>query len=240
MKQLLTILLLTGSVYFLTVPCNAQVIVEETITTDTVDIFAQALDKSIQKKSPRLAMWANILVPGLGHQYLGKNKRAFTYFTTEALLIFGMVFTERYSKKMFENSRSYAWKYAATTSKKDPENEYWKILGNKFFLSAYEFNNVMELNGEYDEKYVNPDELWYWENEIYQENYREIRKIGTRFHIASSFFLGAMILNRAVSFIDVRLASKYRTVQGNRTNIDIHPHYSLSDKEIGVYLTSTF
>ncbi len=240
MKQILTIFLFIGSVLFYSIPGTAQVIVEETITTDTVDIFAQAQDKSAQKKSPRLAMWANILLPGLGHQYLGENKRAFTYFATEALLIFGMVFSQRYSSKMFHNSRSYAWKYAATTSTMDPENEYWKILGNKFFLSSDEFNNVMELNAEYDEKYVDPDELWYWENEIYQENYRDIRKTATRFHIASSFFLGAMILNRAVSFIDVRIASKYHTVQGRRSDIDIHPHYSLLEKKMSISLSGTF
>ncbi len=238
---------ITSALFFLTViimsgmvPSFAQVVVEETITTDTVDIFAQREESSRQKKSPRLAMFSTLLLPGLGHQYLGKNERAFTYFATEALLIFGIVFTESYSKKIYRNSRSYAWRYADTKCTKNMENEYWKIIGNKFFLSSDEYNNVMELNAEYDEKYVNPNETWYWEHEEYQEHYREMRKTGTRFHIISSFFLGGMILNRAISFIDVRIASKSETVRGQRSRVDVQPHYSYTDKEIGVSVSTSF
>lgn len=236
----MALLLVAGTILSYRLPLSAQVVVEEEVTTDTIDIFATEEDKLDQKKSPRLAMWANLLVPGLGHQYIGKQKRAFGYFTAEALFIFGMVFSERYSKKMFENSRSYAWKYGATKCTKDPDNEYWKIIGNKYYMGYEQFNNEMELIDQTDKKYVEPDETWYWEDEYYQETYRDIRKTSTRLHIISSFFLGAMILNRAVSFIDVRIASKYRTVQSKNAKIDIQPHYSLLDREVGLSLTKNF
>ncbi len=222
------------------IPLRAQVIVEETITTDTIDIFARAEERAQEKKSPRLAMFGNLLIPGLGHQYIGRNNRAFTYLATESLLIFGMVFSEGYSRKMYRNSRSYAWRYANTTCTREPENEYWKIIGNKHFLSSDEYNNVMELNAEYDEKYVEENERWYWEHEDYQKEYRGIRQNATRFHIVSSFFLGAMILNRVISFIDVRIASKDETIRGTRSAVDVQPHYSLADKEVGVSVSADF
>ncbi len=240
MKMLLKIILFLTIITFYTVPLHAQVVVEETITTDTVDIFTRG-DKDRQgRRFPKLAMLMNLVLPGLGHQYLGDEKRAMVYFSTEALLVFGMVFSESYSNKMYRNSKSYAWRYADTKCTKDPGNEYWKIIGSKYYMSYKEFNNEMELIGETDMKYVEPDEIWYWESEYYQETYREMREAATSFHVVSSFFLGGMILNRVVSFIDARIASKYDTYQTGRNEIEILPYYSLNDKEVGVSITGNF
>lgn len=221
-------------------PLEAQVVVEEVVTTDTVDIFAKLEEDSKQRKSPKLAMLANILVPGLGHQYIGNYSRAMGYFAAEALFVFGMVFCESYSKKLYGDSRSYAWMYAGTQSTKDVDDKYWKIIGNKYYMTYKEYNNEMNLIGAYEKKYVDVDELWAWSDESYRDAYNEIRNDATRFHVVSSFFLGAMLLNRAVSFIDVRIASKYATVQSRRTGIAIQPHYSFSVREVGVSLTSDF
>ena len=222
------------------VSLHAQVVVEETITTDTVDIFAKSDKAQEGRRFPKLSMLMNLVLPGLGHQYLGEEKKAMVYFSTEALLIFGMVFSESYSKKMYRNSKSYAWRYAGTRCTKDPEDEYWKIIGNKYYMSYMEFNDEMELINEMDMKYVEQDELWYWESEYYQENYREMRKTATSFHVVSSFFLGAMILNRVISFMDARIASKYDTYQAKRNEIEVLPYYSLNDREVGVAITGNF
>ncbi|MCI0472872.1 MAG: hypothetical protein L0Y76_04735, partial [Ignavibacteria bacterium] len=69
---------------------------------------------------------------------------------------------------------------------------------------------------------------------------RDIRKTATTFHVVSSFFLGAMVLNRAISFIDVRIASKYTTLQSTKADIRFQPNYSLATKEIGLSLTGNF
>ena len=239
MKALKSILLLsTLLVGFNRVP--AQVVIEEEITTDTVNILTADKAKSQHEKSPRLAMMANLLVPGLGHKYLGKEGRAMVYFASEALCIFGLIYSETYSKKMFKNSKSYAWKYAATNSTRRADDEYWKIIGNKYYKNYKEYNYEMELIGETDKKYVEPDETWYWEDDYYQTRYRDIRKTATTFHVVSSFFLGAMILNRAISFIDVRIASKYTTLQSVKAEIRLEPLYSLNKKEVGISLTGNF
>jgi hypothetical protein len=221
-------------------PVYAQIVVEDDIkTTDTVNIFETGETASEKTKSPKLAMFANILVPGLGHQYLGDKRRAFIYFSTEAALIFGMVFCERYSKKVFGDSRSYASNYAGIQCTKDPDDEYWSIIGNKLFLDTKEYNTVMELNREFDKKYVNQSDLWYWENEYYQERYRKLREDAMNFHVVSSFFLGAMLLNHVVSFIDVRIMSKRRSTH-YQSSVNIQPYYSISDKKLGVSFTQNF
>jgi hypothetical protein len=240
LKTVLKILLFFIITTLYVLPLHAQVVVEETITTDTVDIFAKSEKAGEGRRVPKLSMLMNLVLPGLGHQYLGENKRAMVYFSTEALLVFGMVFSESYSRKMYRNSKSYAWRYAGTSCTKDPEDEYWKIIGNKYYMSYMEFNDEMELINEMDMKYVEPDELWYWESEYYQENYREMRKTATSLHVVSSFFLGAMILNRVVSFMDARIASKYDTYQSSRNNVEILPYYSLNEGEVGVSISGNF
>lgn len=240
MKKVLRIILFITIITSYSIPLNAQVVIEETITTDTIDFFTKEEKEVQRRKHPKLSMLMNLVLPGLGHQYLGDEKRAMVYFTTEALFIFGMFFSESYSRKMYRNSISYAYNYANTKSTKDYEDEYWRIIGNKFFLDYKQYNNVMELEDDMDKKYVEPDETWYWESEYYQENYRDIRQAATRFHVVSSFFLGAMILNRAVSFIDARIASKDNYYISRRKKIDVQPYCSLENREIGVYLTGNF
>ena len=90
-------------------PALGQVVVEESVTTDTVDLFAK---KNAPQKSGILAMTASILLPGLGQQYLGQKEKALAYFSAEALFIFGAVFCDRYSQQIFNNAKSYAWEHA--------------------------------------------------------------------------------------------------------------------------------
>lgn len=220
---------------------NAQVIVEEVISTDTVDIFASAREeRGENEKSPQIAMLANLMLPGLGHQYIGIKKRAMAYFTTEALLVFGMVFCERHSRRQFDDSRSYAWMYSNTKSKKDGDDIYWKVIGQKHFMTYEEYNNAMNLNAQYDDKYLDNDDLWKWEDESYQKKYNAIRETGTKLHIVSSFFVGAMFLNRIISFIDVRIAAKNETIIGGSPDVNINSYYSISSGDMGVSISSTF
>lgn len=240
MKHIIIQSFFTLALMAVLMPLTAQVVVEEVITTDTVDIFAAVEKQQQLHKSPRVAMLGSLVLPGLGHQYLGNDKRAFGYYLTEAMLVFGLVYSERYSRKMYSNSRSYAWRYAATHSDLDPQNEYWKIIGNKYFMTLEEFNNAMELNGIYDEKIVDEQKSWHWETEAYQKEYRDIRKVATRFHIVSSFFMGGMILNHVVAFIDTRIASKYLNIQGKHTSLQIYPQLSIAEENVGISMIKKF
>ena len=239
-KELRIILFITIITAVCSVPLNAQVTVEEAITTDTVDFFTKEMKETQRRKFPKVAMLMNLVLPGLGHQYLGDENRAMVYFTTEALLVFGMVFSESYSRKMYRNSKSYAWKYAGTKCSKNSEDEYWKIIGYEDFMNSNEYNDAVEHNRDFDMKYIEPDETWYWESEFYQEKYRDVRQTATTLHVFSSFFLGAMILNRAFSFIDARIASKDNSFQSRRKETDVFPSFSLKKKGLGVTISHSF
>ena len=219
---------------------HSQVVIEEEITTDTIEIFSAALRDSDYEKKGRIAMWSTILLPGLGHQFLHKDSKALIYFAVEATAIIGMIFNEKYSQKLYSDSRSFAWHYANTNSQKPAAHSYWQLIGDKYFLNYKHYNNAVELNGEYNLKKTDPNEFWEWESDSYQTKYRGIREDAIRFHVISSFFLGAMFLNRIVSFIDIRVSSKYHSVQNESKNIQFHPTYSSVQNEIGISLTGNF
>ncbi len=237
MKKIIAIFLFTCVVFpYVT---KAQVAVEDAVTTDTIDLFVTQ-EESQQKKSPALAMLGNILFPGLGYQYIGNRRRAMAYFVTETFLIFGMVFCKGYSKKLYSDSRSYAWMYAGTESVKDEEDNYWKIIGNKNYMNYEEYNDIIEHNRTPENKYVNGKNFWAWEDEFYRDTYRNMRNDAMHFHIISSFFLGAMILNRAVSFIDIRFASRSDNSARSQKKSRIQPYYSFHYREVGISLSRDF
>lgn len=75
---------------------GAQLTVEE-ITTDSINLFAENKETF---KSSKLAMSATVLLPGLGHQYLGRSNSALAYLSMDLLAFFGAVFCEQYSRKL--------------------------------------------------------------------------------------------------------------------------------------------
>ncbi len=240
MIKLYSIIISFGIIIFSVMPLYSQIVVEEDIkTTDTVNIFESTESETEKKKSAKLAMFMNILIPGLGHQYMGDKQRAFVYFSTEAALIFGMVMCERYSKNVFSNSRSYAFQHAGVQSTRDKDDEYWRVIGIDFFQSYDQYNTAIENNREFDLKYVEPDERWQWEADFYQKRYRKLRQDAMNFHVVSSFFLGAALLNHVVSFIDVRITSKRRSAY-NQKAVNILPYYSFSNKEVGLSIARNF
>lgn len=218
----------------------AQVIIEEKITTDTVDIFKKEEERVKHASSAKWAALASLVLPGAGHQIIGDNKKAMVYFATEAVLLCGTIFCERFSTRLLGDSRNYAWQYAQTVCNKDPDDEYWKNIGDKYFKSSKEYNYVMELNRQFDRKYVQPEEQWYWEDESYQTTYRDIRANATRFHIAATFLIGGMILDRVISFIDVRITSKRKTFETATLDLNVRPYYSLSSKQVGILVQKQF
>ncbi len=190
----------------------SQVIVEEEVSTDTINLFdasttsAKIIEDS--KKSVALTMFSNILLPGLGHKYIGEDKKAFTYFAVEAVALFGTIFSRQYSSKVYGNSRAYAATYAGTRSNRDAGDEYWKNIAIEEYVTIDNYNYIQELNRNPDKKYVKEDDFWEWGSDEAQEKYRDMRKTASNLQVGSSFFLGAMLLNRAISMIDGRISAK--------------------------------
>lgn len=185
---------------------GAQLTVEE-ITTDSINLFAENKETF---KSSKLAMSATVLLPGLGHQYLGRSNSALAYLSMDLLAFFGAVFCEQYSRKLQSEAKGYAGLYASVqNSKKD--GRFWQMVGA--FNSMKEYNEAVRLNRMIDDEYNDESFHWYWMDESYRDEYNEIRNNSHKFHTATAFFIGAMVLNRVVSFVDIRAKTRHKGIK---------------------------
>lgn len=238
MKNIKQILIL----FIFSFAISAQVVVEESVQTDTINLFdaSKASDKyDDASKSVALAMFGNILLPGLGHKYLGYEKKAFSYFAIEAIALFGTIFTNQYSDKVYSNSRAYAAAYAGTRSRRSSEDEYWKNLAIDRFDNVGIYNEEQELTRHFDKKYIDDSDYWEWGSDESQDKYKAMRENASNLKVASSFFLGAMLLNRAVAMIDGRISAK-RYNESIFSELSFSPVESSDGKSKGLVLVKKF
>ncbi len=232
----IAVLLCTGSVL-------AQVHVEEEVTSDSIDIFAKGAEPD---KSAALGMLANLLVPGVGHYLMGDQKAALSYITAEALFIFGAYSANQYSHELSHSARSYAFAYANVQGGADASDFFWENIGKTMDSDGLNqsrelgYNQIMGLNRASDrDKYLSPNLQWRWIDESYRKHYNDLSKKSLRYKVASNFFLGGMLLNRIVSFVDIRVASR-RQGKGLFSTLQIYSHVDPLTGASGLTCTSEF
>lgn len=176
----------------------------DTITTDTIDIFSRPVtDKSSSSK----ALWITPILPGIGHQLVNRPKSALSYLTIDIISLFSALALHHYSSKTLENAKALAYQHAAIQN--IPEDDYfWQIIGS--FNSYSEYHQTYSNDyREFTDRLNEPEYYWKWgEKELYREDYNTLRKDAKRMSTISAFFVGAMILNRLVAFIDLRSSIK--------------------------------
>ena len=221
----------------------AQVRVEEEVTSDSVDIFAKS---KAPEKSPAVGMLANLLLPGLGHYWMGDQKTALGYLTAEALFIFGAFATNQHSNELGNSAHSFAFAYANVQGGEGANDFFWENVGKTMDSDglnqsrALGYNQIMDLNRASDnDKYLAPNLQWRWIDESYRKQYNDLMKKSLRYKVASNFFLGAMLLNRIVSFVDVRVASRHEG-HGLFSSLSFYPQYSAQTGASGLVCTSEF
>ena len=220
-RQTLTIVVVIASVLWLAIPACSQVRVEEEKSTDSVDLFSKNVGP---QKSGAIAMTANLLVPGLGHFYWGNEKAACGFFSAEALFIFGMLACNQYSHEIEQSARSYALAYANIQGGPGANDFYWHNIGKT--LDSKGFNRIQDLNRASDnDKYLTPELQWQWADDSYRLKYNAFLNKSVNYQVASNFFLGAMLLNRLVSFVDIRVASRHNG-KGLLSTLHFYPQYA--------------
>ena len=177
---------------------SAQIDIDA-ISTDTVDLFSLQ-QQSAPKKNP-LPLWSTLLLPGSGHQSIGRSKSAFGYISADVISVFCALFFSRYSKKMIDNSRSFASLHAGVFSSVD-DDFFWQVVGS--FNTNADYLQTMDLIRDPDKRYDEERFGWIWEDKIYREEFVSMQKVAKQLNTVSSFFIGAMILNRIIAFIDLR------------------------------------
>jgi hypothetical protein len=220
----------------------AQVRIEEEVTTDTIDLFAKS-DKP--EKSSAIATCANLLIPGLGHYYLGNQTAALGFFTAEAAFIFGAFTCNQYSNEISRSARSFAWTFAGAQGGPGADDFYWQNVG--LFMDSdglnqsrsLGYNQMMELNRNPQGEYLTANLQWRWASDDYRKKYNDYLKKSINFRVASNFFIGAMILDRLIAFVDARVAVRHDG-KGIFSSLKVFPQYSPEADRRGVMVFSEF
>lgn len=230
MKVLQPLLLLSLLVYPFTI-CAQVTIVD--ITTDSVSLFNQNVNSG---KSANLAMAASAAIPGLGQQYLGKNQSALVFFSVDVLSLFGAIFFEKYSRQLERDAHGYAALHAGVDSRHKGEH-FWNSVGN--YTSMKDYNNTMDLDRQKDMKFNNESMYWYWEDDSYQNKYKDFRDNSRKVHTVASVFIAAMIVNRIASIVQIKAATRYKS-EPAFSSMRMQPTFTSDFSSVGLTLKSEF
>ncbi len=170
---------------------------------------------------PKIAyLGMSAALPGSGEIALGKSTRGGIMLTTDLLALTAWLATGREITNLGNSALSYAQIYAG--SPEGMPESYYQGLQN--YLSSDEYNQLQILEARnyyliynYDpagyEAYLAAntypdDEAWSWQSAEHQEHYRSLRFRAQTTKMYRSLSLGVMLLNRAISLIDVALISR--------------------------------
>lgn len=183
-----------------------------------------SVDESIgknSKKSLPLAIGASLLLPGMGQHYLGENSLVKVYVWTDVALwmaTFGAYF---FGERQIANARSYAVSHAGITNPPSSETflnlmaDYRSRGGvsgeNANPDSDEDYNQAMLRSGKaIDADYpFDASHSWDWgssdnpETTKRMSHYRDILRNYRISRIAFQVSIGALILNRVISVLDV-------------------------------------
>ena len=199
---------------------SAQVMVEDedAIVTDVVDLFDVKVDNS---RSVTAAMLMSAAVPGSGHYYIDRTKGAYVYLALDAAFVFGAILFNNIANGREIEARSFAHMAAGIESAPSGE-AYWRHVGA--YMDAAEYNEAVELSrGGDDDLYTDSRAWWRWADESQQDEYNGLRQKARGLKTASSFFIGALVLNRLVSVVDLRVFRKKSLSSGVRFESSLPP-----------------
>jgi len=160
---------------------------------------------------------ASAILPGTGELALGKTTRGAFMLSTDILVWSSFFALEKEKDNLTDTYKQYAVVYAGAKSGM-PES-YYQNLQN--YISSDDFNRYEELfarnyyliysyNPEGYEEYIlantySDEESWSWQNQTYQDHYKKLRRRTQKAKIYQNLSIGALVLNRVVSVIDVSL-----------------------------------
>ena len=193
-------------------PVAAQVVVEDDeIVTGEVNLFDVRVDNT---RSVAAAMGLSVVMSGMGHYYIDKPVSAFAYISVDVASIFGAIAFSALADQRENGARSFA-AAAAGIEKAPPGEAYWRHVGA--YMDAAEYNEAVELSrGSADNQYRTPESWWRWADESQKDGYNDMRQKARNLRVASSFFVGALVANRIVSVVDLRVFHRRSLSSGVR------------------------
>ena len=218
-------------VFCIALASSAQISVDA-ISTDTVDIFSKQRQQA--DRIPSGISWLSLLVPGSSHQIIGSGNKALGYITIDIFALTGAIFFRNYSNRLASNYKAYAVQYADIPSAVS-DDFFWQIIGN--FDSYSDYQQTLDLVRDNENRFSDERYLWKWQDESYRKKYISFQKVAKKFSTVSSFFIGALVLNRIVSFVDIRTMLKNSRFKS--TTLSFKP-VSFDRTTNGIVLQTTF
>ncbi len=189
-------------IIFFAAATRAQIVIDS-VTTDTIDILN--FRKISDQNRNTVPLWSTLFIPGPGHQSIGRSNSAMAYISADIISFFCAIFFNRCSVKTIKNSKAYASLHAGAASSVD-DDLFWQAVGG--FDTQSDYLQTLDLMRESDRRFEEERYRWVWEDKAYREEFQSMQKKGKMFGTVSSFFIGALILNRVVAFIDLRSTLK--------------------------------
>jgi len=198
LRRGLSVVLFAAAVFKLA----AQVTVSDEIVTSEVSLFDVKVDN---QRSIAAAMCLSLALPGMGHYYVDRPVSAFVYLSADLASLFGAMVFGGLASGQESNARAFA--VAVAGIERAPSGEaYWRHVGA--FMDAAEYNESVELSrGGDGGLYKDPENWWRWA-EGDRDEYNNLRQKARNFRVASSFFVGALVVNRILSTVDLRVFRK--------------------------------
>jgi hypothetical protein len=143
----------------------------------------------------------SLILPGAGQWAMGEKNRAKFFLGSEFLLWMGYIGSNAYADVIQKNYQSYAAVHAGSNSQ-DKSEQYWIDIGSAENL--YAFNEQQLRNRNLKAVYPeSPANYWQWDSEGNQRYYNHLRVQEHDWERRATFIVGAFILNRVVSAIDI-------------------------------------
>ena len=187
-----------------------------------------------EKKAPSRTknILYSLILPGAGQWSMGYKGRAKFFMGTEFLLWVGYFGTQSYANVIQRDYHSYSSVHAGVnTAQKD--EQYWIDIGSADNIYTFNEQRLRDRNKEalYPEAATY---YWQWDSKDSRKYYNNLRVKEHNWERRATFVVGAFVLNRLVSAIDVvRIIRKENKKLDNKMS-HLHFNYKTTHTGAGV------
>ncbi len=149
-----------------------------------------------KRKSPGLAAFTSLAVPGLGELYAGRYDVGKYSTIAEVSLWVFYTAVEVYSEQVHNDAISYAKIYAGAQVVGKPD-QFFVDIGN--FLNTSDYNIAKISDGSNDLIYTSPSSQWQWRSDAELAEFKNLRIKADEFLNYGRYTAAVIIFNHIIS-----------------------------------------
>jgi len=160
---------------------------------------------------------SSAVLPGSGELMLGRTNRGMLLLASDVLAISAFVKTNKDMDDQKDAFRHYAQHYAGVDASmplshyqvvqeyysSDDFNNFQDMMARNYFVLYH--NDVQAYLDYMAQNTYQGEETWQWQSQMHWETYQDMRKKHQKTKINHTLALGIMLLNRAISVVDVAI-----------------------------------